>query len=88
MTELRQENEQLKQAVADMLLENRFLKNLDRCGFRELRYMRHSAAEKLETIRWVADSELSVTTTLRERGIPRRTFYGRYRRYQGLGAGG
>ena len=32
--------------------------------------MRHSAAEKLETIRLVEDSELSVTATLRELGIP------------------
>ena len=32
--------------------------------------MRHSEAEKLETIRLVEDSELSVTATLRESGIP------------------
>ena len=50
--------------------------------------MRHSAAEKLETIRLVEDSELSVTATLRELGIPRRTFYGWYRRYQDLEAAG
>ena len=48
--------------------------------------MRHSGAEKLETIRLVEDSELSVTATLRELGIPRRTFYGWYRRYKDRGA--
>ena len=50
--------------------------------------MRHSAAEKQETIRLVEDSELQVTATLREMGIPRRPFYGWYRRYQDLGAAG
>ena len=87
VTELRQENEPLKQTVAEMLLKARFLKNLERCGFREQRYMRHPA-EKLETIRFVEDSELSVTATLRELRIPRRTFYGWYRRYQDRGAAG
>ena len=43
--------------------------------------MRQSGSEKLETIRVVEDSELSVTATLRELGMPRSTFYGWYRRY-------
>ena len=50
--------------------------------------MRHSGAEKLETIRLVEDSELSVTATLRELGVPRRTFDGWYRRYKRPGSGG
>ena len=64
VSELRAENEQLKQAVAEMLLKNRFLKkNIERAGFLEQRYMRQSGAEKLETIRLVEQSELSVTAT-------------------------
>ena len=47
--------------------------------------MRQSGSEKLETIRLVEDSELSVTATLRELGVPRRTFYGWYRRYKERG---
>ena len=43
--------------------------------------MRQSGSEKLETIRLVEDSDLSVTATLRELGVPRSTFYGWYRRY-------
>ena len=50
--------------------------------------MRHSAAEKPETIRLIEDSELSVTATLRELGIPRSTPYGWYRRYKERGAAG
>ena len=52
--------------------------------------MRHSPSEKLEIIRIVEDSELSVRRTLKEMGIHRSTFYNWYRRYlddgvEGLG---
>ena len=52
--------------------------------------MRYRASEKLEIIRIVEDSELSVRQTLRELGIHRSTFYNWYRRYledgmEGLG---
>jgi len=52
--------------------------------------MRYSPSEKLEIIRIVEDSELSVRKTLRELGIHRSTFYNWYRRYldgglEGLG---
>ena len=52
--------------------------------------MRHSSSEKLEIIRIVEDSELSVRQTLKELGIHRSTFYSWYRRYvedglEGLG---
>ncbi len=50
--------------------------------------MRQSGSEKLETIRLVEDSELSVTATLRELGVPRSTFYDWYRRYKERGAAG
>ena len=52
--------------------------------------MRYSPSEKLEIIRIVEDSELSVRQTLKELGIHRSTFYNWYRRYlkdgiEGLG---
>jgi len=50
--------------------------------------MRQSGAEKLETIRLVEDSELSVRATLRELGVPRSTFYDWYRRYHQQGVDG
>ena len=50
--------------------------------------MRQAGAEKLETIRLVENSELSVTVTLRELGVPRSTFYGWYRRYRDRGVVG
>ena len=52
--------------------------------------MRYSRSEKLEIIRIVEDSELSVRQTLKEIGIHRSNFYNWYRRYledgvEGLG---
>ena len=52
--------------------------------------MRYGPSEKLEIIRIVEDSELSVRQTLKEIGIHRSTFYSWYRRYledgiEGLG---
>jgi transposase-like protein len=43
--------------------------------------VRVSAAEKLELIRLVEGSALSVRQTLREIGLPRSTFYSWYQRY-------
>ena len=43
--------------------------------------MRYSPSEKLEMIRIVEDSDLSVRKTLKELGIHRSTFYNWYRRY-------
>jgi transposase InsO family protein len=43
--------------------------------------MRRSAAEKMEIIRLVENSDLSVRRTLKELAIPRSTFYGWYRRF-------
>jgi putative transposase len=43
--------------------------------------MRHSPSEKLEIIRIVEDSELSIRQTLKELEIHRSTFYNWYRRY-------
>ena len=52
--------------------------------------MRHSPSEKLEIIRTVENSELSVRRTLKELGIHCSTFYNWYRRFledgvEGLG---
>jgi len=43
--------------------------------------MRYTQAEKMETIRLVEESALSVRRTLQELGINRSTFYAWYRRY-------
>lgn len=43
--------------------------------------MRHSQAEKMEVIRLVEESGLSVRRTLEEFGVPRSTFYSWYQRY-------
>ena len=45
------------------------------------RFMRYSASEKMEIIRVVEDSELSIRQTLKEMGIHSSTFYNWYRRY-------
>ena len=44
--------------------------------------MRHSASEKMEVIRIVGESDLSVRRTLELLGIPRTTFYRWHRRYE------
>ena len=44
--------------------------------------MSYSPSEKLEIIRVVEDSELSIRQTLKELGIYRSTFYNWYRRYK------
>src|ERR1700677_2380220 len=49
--------------------------------------MRCRAAEKLEIIRLVEQSSLSVRRTLAQLGIPRSTFYAWYERYLARGAG-
>ncbi len=49
--------------------------------------MRYSAAEKLEILRLVEQSSLSVTRSLAQIGIPRSTFYAWYERYLTRGAG-
>jgi putative transposase len=43
--------------------------------------MRYSPSEKLEIIRIVEDSELSVRQTLKEIGVHRSNFHNWYRRY-------
>ena len=50
--------------------------------------MRRTASEKLEIIRLVEGTELSVRATLRQLGIPKSTFYGWYQRYLAAGLDG
>lgn len=49
---------------------------------------RYAQAEKMEIIRLVETSELSVKRTLAELDVPRSTFYGWYQRYQAAGYDG
>ena len=50
--------------------------------------MRYSPSEKLEIIRLVENSSISITATLAELDVPRSTFYRWYLRYQELGSDG
>jgi len=50
--------------------------------------MRYRASEKLEIIRTVENSHLSIRRTLDKLGIPSTTFYRWYERYQAFGEGG
>ncbi len=50
--------------------------------------MRRTAAEKIELIRLVEGSDLSVRQTLRELRVHRSTFYAWYRRYRIAGPAG
>ena len=87
--ELRQQNDQLKQLVAELALKNRVLKKkLAWHGRRVGRVMRCSQAARSEIIRLVEESELPVKQTLEELDVPRSTFYRWYRRYQEAGYDG
>ena len=50
--------------------------------------MKYSQPEKMEIIRMVEDSKLSVRQTLREIGVSRSTFYDWHKRYQESGYDG
>ena len=79
--DLRKENARLKERVAETVLENRLLKK-KRDGFRFARGrgVRVSASEKLELIRLVEGSLLSIRRTLTEIGLPHSTFSAWYKR--------
>ena len=83
---IRAETHQLKELLAELMVENRLLKKSVLGGW-GVRYMRYRAAEKLEIIRLVEQSSLSVRRTLAQLGIPRSTFYAWYERYLARGAG-
>ena len=79
MQDLRREARALKEAVADLTLENRLLESM--IADRGRRRMRYPTSEKLEIIRIVEQSHLPAKKTLDQLGIARRTFYRWYDRY-------
>ncbi|WP_094574837.1 IS3 family transposase [Brucella rhizosphaerae] len=84
---LRRESRDLKEALADVTLENRLLKKKHDRGWGRRR-MRYPATEKLEIIRLVEQSHLSARQTLDKLGIPRPTFYRWYSRFLAHGVEG
>lgn len=70
--ELRSKAAALKEAVADLTLENRLLKKT--CSKIEATTYEISASERLEIIRLVEQSHLPVKRTLSTLGIPKTTF--------------
>lgn len=70
--ELRSKAAALKEAVADLTLENRLLKKT--CSKIEATTYEISASERLEIIRLVEQSHLPVNRTLSTLGIPKTTF--------------
>ncbi|MCK4275396.1 MAG: IS3 family transposase, partial [Phycisphaerae bacterium] len=79
--ELRSQARQLKEVLAEQILENRLLKKKRDRGWGG-RHMRYAASEKLEIIRLVERSSLPIRPTLAQIGIPKSTFYAWYDRYQ------
>ena len=84
---LREQAVQLKEALAEAMLENRLLKKKRDWGWGGT-YMRYPASEKLEIICTVEQSALGVRRTLQQVGIPRSTFYNWYDRYVSEGFDG
>ena len=86
--ELKSEADGLKMVVAEQALEIPLLKKLawSRISFKK--YMRFNQDEKYEIIRLVEESGLGINRTLRELGIPKRTFYNWYGRYKKNGYDG
>ncbi|UWQ23989.1 IS3 family transposase [Leisingera aquaemixtae] len=85
--ELRAGASALKEAVADLTLENRLLKKKHARGWGR-RHMRYPATEKLEIIRLVEQSHLPAKRTLSRLGIPKTTFYRWCARYEAFGEAG
>ena len=85
--ELRHEMRDLKEALAEQVLENRLLKK-SMIGDGGGRRMRYSPSEKLEIIRLVERSHLPVRRTLDKLGIPTTTFYRWYDRYRAFDEAG
>ena len=84
---LRSEALALKEAVADLTLDNRLLKKKHDRGWGR-GGMRYPLSEKLEIIRLVERSHLPAKRTLAQLGIPRTSFYRWYDRYLTGGPGG
>ena len=84
--DLRRAMRDLKEALAEQMLENRLLKK-SMTGDGETA-MRYPASEKLEIIHLVERSHLPVRRTLDKLGIPATTFYRWYDRYRAVGQAG
>ncbi|MFP6705772.1 MAG: IS3 family transposase [Alphaproteobacteria bacterium] len=84
---LRGEARDLKEALAEQMLENRLLKKKHDRAWGRAR-MRYPASEKLEIIRLVEHSHQGVRWTLDKLGIPKTTFYRWYDRYLAFGEAG
>ncbi|MBK8841014.1 MAG: IS3 family transposase [Hyphomonadaceae bacterium] len=81
---LKREARDLKEVLAETLLENRLLKKKHDRGWGRPR-MRYPASEKLEIIRLVEQSHLPVKRTLEMLGVSRPTFYRWYDLYRRFG---
>ena len=82
--DLRREARDLKEVVAEQMLEMRLLKKKHGRGW-GVRRMRYPASEKLEIIRLVEQSHLPAKQTLDRLGIARPTFYRWYDLYLRFG---
>ena len=87
VTTLRAVARDLKEALAEQMLENRLLKKKHDRGWGR-RGMRYPASEKLEIIRLIERSHLSVRRTLDKLGIAKTTFYRWYDLYLAFGLSG
>ncbi len=90
VTELRKENQRLKEMVADLVLRYDIVKKLVRAGLtvKFNKYMRFTASEKQELINIVVGSQFGVNKTLREIGLNKSTFYNWYKAYSDHGVDG
>src|SRR5262249_50962842 len=79
--ELKAEARQLKETLAEVLIENRLLKK-SVLGDGGGRFMRYSASEKVEIIELVDMAALAVVGTVAQAGIPIAAFVERASRYQ------
>ncbi|WP_370609919.1 IS3 family transposase, partial [Solemya velum gill symbiont] len=82
VVDLKKENKELKQAVAELYLRNDWLKKSDWAGCDLGRRLMYSASEKLAIIRLVEESELSIRRTLSEVKVSRSSFYRWYQAYE------
>ena len=75
--ELRFQNQDLKMALAELVLRYEIVKKLEslRINSQHQKYLRYTATEKEEIIGVVKSSEISISESLRYLGIPKRSFY-------------
>lgn len=78
--ELRSQNQDLKMALAELVLRYHIVKKLEtlRISSQHQMYMRYTGEEKEEIIRVVKSSKISISESLPYLGIPKRSFYNGY----------